>query len=249
MVRAARPIPCDRFSLPPQLSLAAASVSLAEAKELVASLVLLDGAPPAVRYLGEWATVRCLIFSDHVHLVEAPLARFEQLVSTLDSASATGGIAELRGHLAAAEGDWVAASRWFSEAAAAQASDHPNWYRLAVSWHALTAKAITGEPIAGSELREPWHWFRSESITVLGWHGAVSTAVALHRLQYRDLAERLVRWARRSDPGGVMVRFEQTLASAGLEVDQNDSSDDDLEAMIDEVLGIADQMDRRQQPV
>ncbi len=108
MVRAARPIPRDRFSLPPQLSLAAASVSLAEAKELVASLVVLDGAPPAVRYLGEWATVRCLIFSDHVHLVDEPLARFEQLVSTLDSASATGGIAELRGHLAAAEGDWVA---------------------------------------------------------------------------------------------------------------------------------------------
>ena len=48
------------------------------------------------------------------------------------------------------------------------------------------------EPIRGADLREPWRWFRSESITVLGWHGAVSTAVALDRLGHRDLAERFV---------------------------------------------------------
>jgi predicted ATPase len=246
MVRAARPIPRDRFSLPPQLPLAAASISYAEAEELVASLDQLVGAPPAVRYLGEWAAVRCLIFSGHIDLVNEPLARFEQLVEELDSENATGGIAELRGHLAAAADDWSAASRWFAQTAATQTMEHPNWYRLAVSWHALTAKSIAGERVAGQDLREPWQWFRSEGINVLAWHGAVSSAVAVDRIGRRDLAERLVHWARQSDPGGVMARFERTLAAAGLHVGRAESSDD-LDDLIDEVIAIADELDRHLQ--
>ncbi len=46
-----------------------------------------------------------------------------------------------------------------------------------------------------------------------------------------------------------MPRFERTLASAGLVVDEDPSSDDELEALIDEVIGIADQMDRHGQIV
>jgi hypothetical protein len=245
-VRAARPIPTDRFSLPPQLPLAAASISYAEAEELVAALDQLAAAPPAVRYLGEWATVRCLIFSGHIDLVGEPLACFEQLVDELNSESATGGIAELRGHLAVAADDWSAASRWFAEAEATQVLEHPNWYRLAVSWHLLTAKSIAGERIGAKELREPWQWFRSEGINVLAWHGAVSSAVALDRLGRRDIAERLVRWARQSDPGGVMARFERTLAAAGLYVERA-ASLDDLDDLIDEVIVVADELDRHAQ--
>ena len=242
----ARPIPLDRFSLPPQLSLAAASVSFDEAEELVASLDQLAGAPLVVRYLGEWATVRCLIFSGHVDLVDGPLARFEQLVEELDSENATGGIAELRGHLAVADDDWTAASRWFAETAATQTMEHPNWYRLTVSWHALTAKSIAGERVESQELREPWQWFRSEGINVLAWHGAVSSAIALDRLGQRELAERLVRWARQTDPGGVMPRFERTLAAAGLYVERGESGDD-LDDLIDAVIGFADELDRHAQ--
>jgi hypothetical protein len=137
----------------------------------------------------------------------------------------------------------VSASRWFAEASASQAIEHPNWYRLAVSWHSLTAKAIVGDPISGPELREPWQWFRSESINVLAWHGAASTALALARLGHRDLAERLVVWARSSDPGGVMPRFERTLAAGGLHVQRDDVADD-IEDLINEVIAIADDIDR-----
>jgi predicted ATPase len=243
MIRAERPIPHDRFSLPPQLPLAAASVSRNEAEELVASLDQLVGAPPAVRYLGEWATVRCLIFSGQLDLVDEPLARFEQLVKDLNSDNAAGGIAELRGHLAVAGDDWLAASRWFAETAESQATEHPNWYRLAVSWHALTAKAIAGQRVSGDELSEPWRWFRSECINVLAWHGAVSSAIALDRLGCRELGERLVHWGRQSDPGGVMPRFERTLAAAGLYVARTQSAED-LESLIDEVMAFADELDR-----
>jgi hypothetical protein len=145
-----------------------------------------------------------------------------------------------------AEGDWVAASRWFAEAAASQEVEHPNWYRLAVAWHALTAKAIVGQRIAGAELREPWVWFRNECINVLAWHGAVSSAVALDRLDRRDLGERFVHWARHSDPGGVMPRFERTLQAAGLYVERSDPADD-LDALIDEVMTFADEVDRQPQ--
>ena len=196
MVRAARPIPRDRFSLPPQLPLAAASVGYEEAEELVLSLAQLDGAPLAVRYIGEWATVRCLIFSGHVDLVDEPLAVSSKLVEELDSENVIGGIAELRGHLAVADDDWIAASRSV-RGGRVDASDGASELVPAcrVVARALTAKAIAGESIKGSDLRDPWAWFRSEGITVLGWHGAVSSAVAVDRLGRRALAERLVRWA------------------------------------------------------
>ena len=245
-IRSGRPTPPHRFSPPPHLSLAAASVSYEEAEELLSSLDQLADAPPVVRYMGEWATIRCLIFSGHFHLVDEPLTRFEQLVEELDSENAKGGIAELRGHLAVADDDWITASRWFAETAATQTVERPNWFRLTIAWHALTARAICGERITGQDLREPWQWFRSEGINVLAWHGAVSTAVALDRLGRRDLAERLVRWARQSDPGGVMPRFERTLAAAGMYVERAESFDD-LDDLIDEVIAFADELDRHAQ--
>ena len=245
MIRAARPVPTDRYSLPPQLPLAAAHISRPEAQELVASLDLVAGAPLTVRYIAEWATVRCLIFSRHCDLVDEPLARFEQLVEQLQSANAEGGIAELRGHLAVANGNWVAAARWFCETSESQSAEYPNWYRLTVAWHALTANAIAGNKIAGRDLGDPWRWFRSESINTLAWHGAVSSAIAVDRLGHRGLSDRLVSWALREDPGGVMDRFNRTLAAAGLEHERPVSTDD-LDALIDEVIAIADQLERHQ---
>jgi hypothetical protein len=79
---------------------------------------------------------------------------------------------------------------------------------------------------------------------VLAWHGAVSSAVALDRLDRRDIADRLVHWARESDPGGVMTRFERTLRSAGLHVEPSCATDD-LESLIDEVIAIADDLERQ----
>lgn len=106
---------------------------------------------------------------------------------------------------------------------------------------------MAGRRITGAELRDPWRWFRSELFNVLVWHGAVSSAVALDRLGHRDLAERFVRWARAADPGGVMVRFTRTLTAAGLDIDPTDPADpaDELNTLIDAVLAIADDLDRR----
>ena len=47
-----------------------------------------------------------------------------------------------------ANGDWIAAARWFTETAESQSAEYPNWYRLAVAWHALTANANAGNKIA-----------------------------------------------------------------------------------------------------
>ncbi|HZY07669.1 MAG TPA: hypothetical protein VFE69_07990, partial [Ilumatobacteraceae bacterium] len=139
--------------------------------------------------------------------------------------------------------DWVEAAHWFAIAAQSHAHDRPNWFKLAVSWHSLTARTLAGYWLTGSEISDPWRWLRAESITVLVWHGAVSTALALDRLGYHDLAERLIRWARCSDPGGVMDRFLRILRLADLDIEPGDS-DDDLETLIDEVLIIADELDR-----
>ena len=118
-----------------------------------------------------------------------------------------------------------------------------NWYRLTVTWHALTANAIAGNPISGAELREPWRWFRDQSLYTLAWHGAVSSAIALDRVGHRDVAERFVWWAPESDPGGVMARFARTLAAAGLDVPESDRSED-LDTLIDEVIALANDLDR-----
>ena len=98
-----------------------------------------------------------------------------------------------------ANGDWIAAARWFTETADSQSAEYPNWYSLAVAWHALTANANAGNKIAARDLGDPWRWFRSESINTLAWHGAVSSAIAVDRLGRRDLADHLISRALRSE--------------------------------------------------
>lgn len=109
----------------------------------------------------------------------------------------------------------------------------------------MTANAIAGNKIAARDLGDPWRWFRSESINTLAWHGAVSSAIAVDRLGRRDLSDRLISWALRSDPGGVMDRFMRALAAAGLDHEPAVSTDE-LDTLIDEVIAIADQLARHQ---
>lgn len=59
------------------------------------------------------------------------------------------------------------------------------------------------------------------------------------------LTDRLISWARRTDPGGVMFRFKRTLAAAGLDHEPS-ASTDELDTLIDEVIAIADQLERHQ---
>ncbi len=243
LIRAERRIPHDRFSVAPQTSLAASIVSHDEGEELVASLDRFADAPAVVRYLAFWATLRCLIFSRHLDLVDEPLRRFKEIVAALQSDRARSATDELCGHLAVARNDWDAAASCFSAANESLTVERPNWFRLAVAWHSLTAHAMAGHRISGAELGDPWRWFRSELINVLAWHGAISSAVALDRMGYRDLAERFVRWARSADPGGVMDVFARTLRTAGLDVESTGHVDQ-LDTLIDEVLAIAVELDR-----
>ena len=245
MVRAERPIPLDRFSFAPQIALSASVVTRSEAQELIAGLGRFDEAPTMVRYNAMWATLRCVIFSRHLDLVDETLERFEALVASLQSCSADSASAELCGHLAMARGDWARAATMFGKAIDVMGNERPGWFSVAVAWHSLTAKGLAGEPITGAELRDPWRWFRDELIEVLAWHGAVSSAVALDRLGHRELAERFVRWGRLADPGGVMERFGRTLGVSGLDaVSVGGAEPDELDTLIEELIVLADRLDR-----
>jgi predicted ATPase/class 3 adenylate cyclase len=243
MVHSTDPIPHQYLSIPGHIVLSASIVSYACGRELVSSLDRYEDAPLTVKYLAMWGAARSLIMSGHLELADELLGPLEEIVAELDSESAAGTVAELRGHIGVWNLDWVEAAHWFAIAAQSHAHDRPNWFKLAVSWHSLTARTLAGYWLTGSEISDPWRWLRAESITVLVWHGAVSTALALDRLGYHDLAERLIRWARCSDPGGVMDRFLRILRLADLDIEPGDS-DDDLETLIDEVLIIADELDR-----
>ena len=177
----------------------------------------------------------------HLELADELLGPLEDVVSELDSESAAGTVAGLR-DIGVWNLDWVEAAHWFAEAARSHAEPTelvPAGGQLALA----DARTLARYWLTGSEISEPWRWLRAESITVLVWHGAVSTALALDRLGYHDLAERLIRWARSSDPGGVMDRFVRILRLADLDIEPGES-DDELEALIDEVLIISDELDR-----
>ena len=98
--------------------------------------------------------------------------------------------------------DWPNAAHWYSKVTEATEGGLTTWIDLAAAWHLLTSRCLSPEPtdIAANDLRDPWHCFQNERLDVLRWHGAVSTAIALHRLGHDDLADRFVAWAHAERP-------------------------------------------------
>ena len=63
--------------------------------------------------------------SGHIELADELLGPLEMVVAELDSESAAGTVAELRGHIGVWNLDWVEAAHWFAEAAQSHALDRP----------------------------------------------------------------------------------------------------------------------------
>ncbi len=80
---------------------------------------------------------------------------------------------------------------------------------------------------------------------MLRWHGAISTALALHRLGYTGLADRFIAWAYQSDTIDIMTsaNFGGLLEIAGLPTCEV-APDGDLDVLLAELFEIADELDR-----
>jgi hypothetical protein len=148
--------------------------------------------------------------------------------------------------VAEARHDWPTAVHWYSKADAARSGPMASWVDLATNWHLMTARALDSAPFVatGADLRDPWICFRGEVLDTLLWHGAVSTALALHRLGHTDLADRFVALARQTDVTGFMPsNFDPLLEIAGLPT-REVSERQNVDALIDELFVIADEVDR-----
>ena len=243
-IRAKPPIPSDRFAFPPHGDFNDGGLLAADVDEFVSSLDHWLFAPTVTRFYAEWFVIRTLAHNGHFAHAEQQLNSFTPFVTDLDSRQASRLVAELHGAIAMERQDWPSAAHWYSKVTEATEGGLTTWIDLAAAWHLLTSRCLSPEPtdIAANDLRDPWHCFQNERLDVLRWHGAVSTAIALHRLGHDDLADRFVAWAHANDPIGVMEKFASRLDAAGLPTTTIDPGDD-LETLLVEVFAVAERLD------
>ena len=245
-IRGQAPIPNDRYATPPHGDFGASSLTNGDVSEFLASLERWGSAPPLNRYVAERHAIRAVAYNGFLDHLEQPMRRFTTFVADLDSTLASRELAELHAVIAQVRHDWPDAVHWYAKAAASDGQLR-TWFDLSVAWDLLMARALCDEPFdpTGAELRDPWHCYRNEHIEVLGWRGATSTAVTLHRLGRTDLADRFVAWAYSRDTADVMPSlFGDVLALAGLSRTAIDQPDE-LATLLDELFAVADEIDRR----
>lgn len=245
-IRSRRPAPADRFAIPPHADFNDAGVATEDVEEFVASLAYWATAPNLTRFDANWWAVRSLAHSGHLDHAERVLVEFSPFVAGLGSRRASRLLAELHGVLAMRRCDWPAAARWYGEVTDATEGGINTWLDLAAAWHHLTARCLVPEPVVvtGDDLRAPWQCFLDEQIDVLKYHGSVSSAIALDRLGFDDLAERFVAWFLANDDLRVFGFFADRLEAAGLPRNPV-ASTDTLDALIAEIMSVADTIDRR----
>jgi predicted ATPase len=243
-IRARPPIPADRFCFPPHIDFNDGGLIADDVDEFVSSLDHWLSAPTVTRFYAEWFVIRALANNGHFERAEQQLSRFTPLVTDLDSRHALRLVADLHGTIAMERQDWQEAAHWYGKVTAETEGGLTTWFDLVAAWHQLTARCLCSEPddITATDLRDPWHCYQNERLDVLRWHGAVSTAVALHRLGYDDLADRFVSWAYANDNIEVMDVFRPRLEAAGLPTAAIDP-EDDLDTLIAEVYTVADRLD------
>jgi predicted ATPase/class 3 adenylate cyclase len=241
-IRAKPPIPTNRFCLAPYIDFINGGLDAADVDEFVASLDHWITAPTVTRFYAEWMVIRALANNGHFEHAERQLSRFTPFATDLDSRQALRLIADLHGSIAMERQDWQDAAHWYGKVTEETEGGLTTWFDLTAAWHLLAARCLCPEPvdITGAELRDPWHCFQNEGIDVLQWHGAVSTAIALHRLGRDELADRFVSWADANDLTAFI--FTPRLEAAGLPTTATDH-EDDLETLIAEVYTVADQLD------
>ena len=243
-IRARTPIPSDRFAFPPHIDFNDRGLGIADVDEFVSSLDHWLSAPTVTRFYAEWMVIRALANNSHYEHAEQQLSCFTPFVTDLDSRHALRLVADLHGTIAMARQDWHDAAHWYGKVTEETDGGLTTWFDLAAAWHLLTARCLCPQPtdIMATDLRDPWHCFQNERHDVLRWHGAVSTAIALHRLGHDDLADRFVAWAHANDTIGAMEKFTTRLDAAGLPTTTIDPGDD-LDILLVEVFTVADRLD------
>ena len=244
-LRAQVPIPADRVSFPPHGDFNDGGLAIADVDEFITSLDRWASAPAVNRYHAQWFTIRALAHNGHLSYVDPLLSRFSDFVAGLHSGRASLGVAELHGVVARSRLDWPGAARWYGQVDAARDGALRTWFDLAVAWHLLTARALCDEPLGltGAQLRDPWQCMLDEHIEVLQWLGVTATALALHRIGHRDLAERFVAWGVGHDPTDAMPIFEAALAAGGLTLEAA-AANSDLDRLLETLFALADELDR-----
>ncbi|MEP6658304.1 MAG: adenylate/guanylate cyclase domain-containing protein, partial [Acidimicrobiales bacterium] len=248
MIRAHRPVPSDRASIPPHLAFGDGGLAAADIDEFLGGLDEWRAAPPVNRFLAEVAAIRSLAHNGHLDAIAEPLDRLTAFVAQLHSPRARRWLAELNGTAARTRHDWVETAHWYAKVTQAGDGRLHTWLDLAAAWHLLTARCLCpgAVDITSAELREPWECLRNEHLETLGWHGATSTALALQRLGRTPLADRFANWVYRNDPGDNAARtlMSEVLEIAGLPTAQVDGNDD-LDTLIDELFAVADELDHQ----
>jgi predicted ATPase/class 3 adenylate cyclase len=243
-LRAQLPIPAYRVSFPPHGDFNDGGLAIGEVDEFITSLDRWISAPAVNRYYAEWFSIRALAHNGHLSYVDSLLSRFTDFVAGLHSGRASLGVAELHGVVARTRLDWPGAAQWYGQVDAARDGPLRTWFDLAVAWHLLTARALCDEPfeLTGAQLRDPWQCLLDEHLEVLQWHGATATALALHRIGRRDLADRLVAWGVGHDETDSMRMFADTLAAGGLSMGVGDPHTD-LDRLLQPLFAFADELD------
>jgi hypothetical protein len=243
-IRDRMPIPTNRFAMPPHADFNVGGIDAADVDEFVASLERWTSAPLLSRFDAHWWAIRSLSNNGHVDRAAEVLERFEPFVEGLGSRRALRLVAELHGVLALHHRDWREAATWYQKVTDGAQGGLTTWFDLMGAWNRLIALCLCDDPIdlRGDDLRDPWRCCLDEHIDVLQYRGAVATAIALHRLDADDLADRFVAWLRASDNLDVAVIFDPFLEAAGVPTAIVDSNDD-LHSLVDEVLALAVRLD------
>jgi predicted ATPase len=245
IIRARWPVPSDRYATPPHVALMDSGVDAADVGEFLDSLDDWRASTPSNRFFAESVAMRTLAQSGHLDALDEPLARFSAFVGELGSTVASSWLAEIHGTVARMRHDWVGAVQWYGKVTELGTGQLRTWLDLTAAWHLVTARCLcSGEvDITAAELREPWRCFLDQRLGQKRWQGAVATAVALKRLGRIELADRFATWARRNDGVGAMKgTYSDVLNIAGLPTVEIDR-DDDLDALIDNLFAVADELD------
>ena len=245
IIRAGRAVPIDRFSFAPQMLFNHGGVAAEHLDEFVQSLEPWLLAPTPSRVYAHFFVVRALAYSGHLDEAELSLDDLVAFTAGLGSARASKLTAVLRGAVARMRHDWSACAGALAEAIQVRDGALQGIMDLSAAWQLLIARCLETEPVVltGAELREPWRCYAHDHLPIQRWHGAVASAIALHRLGHTHLADRFIAWARRDDPLDLVgTVFDDVLSIAGLPTTQIDN-DDDLDRLLDELRVVADQLD------
>lgn len=246
-IRSGRPVPKNRYSLPPHADFNDGGLADDEAAdEYLASLDRWVDAPDLTRFDANFWAVRSLAHNGQLERADRVLAAFGPFVEGLGSARAQQVYAELHGALAMQRQEWSVAATWYQQVTEAIEGGITSWFDLSSAWNHLTARALSPEPfvLLGADLRDPWQAFLDERIDVLQFRGSVASAVALARIGHVDLADRFVAWLVANDRLDTLPIFAARIAAAGLPSRVVPPSDT-LEELIAETFAIAAALDEQ----